>query len=481
MQKDNCNTTPLPLGRIAVLMVVFLSNALAYYSPLPMIPFMVQHFYSLNSESEQARIGYLSGLVAMSFTVGKVIASPFWGALSDRIGRRPVILFSLLGSVAGMLGFGLAQDFETALMARAVTGAFGASAVARSYMADITDETNEARAFGMIGAVWGAAGMLGPAIGGLLAQPARQYPTHFSQDGLFGDARFPFLLPCIVVAVCSAGDLLLALWLLPESRPAALAAATPASSGRHCGCMSDVRSLLATQRALRAPLAVFLVFGVTFIGYQECFPIWAREPNALGGPGWTASRLGMVLGVAALGTFVASIVMYPPLARLYGQPRVFCFGVALNLLAYPIPAVLGTSLAALAARVAVPVLITSNTLNAMGWEFCFTTCNIMVKNAVPPENIGLALALGDTAVTLGQGVGPVPSASLFALSTQATLDGSSSSLPIWLRSGRLFFVLVQLLLLANLWVARRHLDVGSRVQDGCHASAKPLLSSEAAD
>ena len=173
-----------------MLMVVFLSNALAYYSPLPMIPFMVQHFYSLNSESEQARIGYLSGLVAMSFTVGKVIASPFWGALSDRIGRRPVILFSLLGSVAGMLGFGFAQDFETALVARAVTGAFGASAIARSYMADITDETNEARAFGMIGAVWGAAGMFGPALGGLLAQPARQYPGYFLRMVCLATAGF---------------------------------------------------------------------------------------------------------------------------------------------------------------------------------------------------------------------------------------------------------------------------------------------------
>eukprot|EP00936_MAST-01D_sp_MAST-1D-sp1_P000443 g443.t1 len=460
-------------------MVVFLSNALAYYSPLPMIPFMVQHFYSLNSESEQARIGYLSGLVAMSFTVGKVIASPFWGALSDRIGRRPVILFSLLGSVAGMLGFGFAQDFETALVARAVTGAFGASAIARSYMADITDETNEARAFGMIGAVWGAAGMLGPALGGLLAQPAQQYPGYFSQDGLFGDSRFPFLLPCIVVALFSAGDLLLALWLLPESRSTALAPATPASSGRRCGCLGDVHDLLMAQRALRAPLAVFFVFGITFIGYQECFPIWAREPNTLGGPGWGSGRLGMVLGVAALGTFVASIGIYPPLARQYGQPRVFGFGVALNLVAYPIPALLGISATALAAHVAVPVLITSNLLNAMGWEFCFTTCNIMAKNAVPPENIGLALALGDTAVTLGQGVGPVPSASLFALSTQATLDGNSSSLPIWLRSGRLFFVLVQLLLLANFCVARCYLGARSRVQHGHDDSQKALLSREA--
>ena len=102
-----------------------------------------------------------------------------------------------------------------------------------------------------------------------------------------------------------------------------------------------------------------------------------------------------------------------------------------------------------------------------------------IKDIRDPKVIGLALALGDTAVTLGQGVGPVPSASLFALSTQATLDGNSSNLPIWLRSGRLFFMLVQLLLLANLCVARRYLGARSRVQHGHQDSQKALLSSDA--
>eukprot|EP00937_MAST-01D_sp_MAST-1D-sp2_P001877 g1877.t1 len=462
--------TPLPLAKIGVIMVVFLANALAYTTPLPMVPFMLQKFLEL-APNEQARIGYLSGLVAAAFTVGQQVGAPLWGALSDRIGRRPVILCTMLGSTVGVVAFGLAPNLPCAMAARLVHGLFGASGVARSYMADITDETNEARAFGMIGAVWGAGGMLGPAIGGLLAQPARQYPSVFSQDGAFGDSHFPFLLPCLVIAAFTLVDFVFALVYLHDVRDGTGAGADDGTEAeaqaraeaeaeggtkagrrwrcpRYCG---EARALVAANPSLRAALTLFFMFGTSFVAYQEVFPIWARQPLALGGAQWSSGRVGTVLGLGAIGTFFASLVVYPVLVRRWRHPqeRVFKAGVLLNLAAYPWPAVLNAVPGGMATAVAVPILVVSNFLNAMGWEFCFTSANLMVKNAVPGHRIGLAMGLGTTAVAAGQGLGPVPAASLFAVSSAASGRLAGGGWPAWLRAGRLFFIVCEMLLVVN--------------------------------
>ena len=139
--------TPLPALRVAILLVVFLADSICLSVVLPIVPFMVQHFFQYDG-AEQSHIGYLSGWVCAAYTLGQIVGAPFWGSLSDRIGRRPVILCGMLGNAAGMLAFGLAPSFGFAVGARLVQGLMSGNVpVARSYMADITDSSNEARAF----------------------------------------------------------------------------------------------------------------------------------------------------------------------------------------------------------------------------------------------------------------------------------------------------------------------------------------------
>ena len=163
--------------------------------------------------------------------------------------------------------------------------------------------------------------------------------------------------------------------------------------------------------------------------------------------------MGAVQGAASTGTLLASLVLYAPLSRALGQERLFALGCACNALGYPWAAVLtATGLAQTGSSssgggdggVAVGVILAGNFVNAMGWEFCFTSANLMIKNTVAPQHIGRAMGMGNTAVACGIAVGPVLGASLFALSVAPDFGGGPLS------EGRLFFLVVELLLLANI-------------------------------
>src|SRR4051794_6967177 len=109
-------------------------------------------------------------LVMATYSAAQLFAGPLWGRLSDRYGRRPVLLASLAGSVAAYLWLGFADELWMLFAARAVQGAMaGNIAAAQAYIADVTTPENRARGMGLIGAAFGLGFILGPAIGGLLA------------------------------------------------------------------------------------------------------------------------------------------------------------------------------------------------------------------------------------------------------------------------------------------------------------------------
>ena len=147
------------------LLVIFLTilvNLIGFGIIIPLLPFYAETF---------GASPVVVGMLFASFSIAQLIASPVLGHWSDQWGRRPVLIFSLLGTVVSFVMLALAHSLTLLFIARVVDGLSGGNiTTARAYIGDVTDESNRAKAFGMLGASFGLGFILGPAIGGAFAK-----------------------------------------------------------------------------------------------------------------------------------------------------------------------------------------------------------------------------------------------------------------------------------------------------------------------
>ena len=176
---------------LAVLFVTVFIDLVGFGIVLPLLPFYAAHF---------GANALLVGLLSTSFSLMQLLFAPVWGRLSDRVGRRPVILAGLLGSSISYLTFGLAQSLVILFLSRSLAGIAGANiSTAQAYIADSTPPQQRAKGMGLIGAAYGLGFTIGPAIGGLLSSYGYAVPAFFA-SGL------------------ALANFAAAWWLLPESR-----------------------------------------------------------------------------------------------------------------------------------------------------------------------------------------------------------------------------------------------------------------------
>ncbi len=153
------------------LLVIFLTilvNLIGFGIIIPLLPFYAQKF-----GASPLVIGLLFGI----FSLCQLLAAPALGDLSDRYGRRPVLIFSLLGTVVSFVILALAQSITMLFVARIVDGLSGGNiSTARAYVADVTEPKDRARAYGLIGAAFGLGFILGPALSGALASVSYTAP-----------------------------------------------------------------------------------------------------------------------------------------------------------------------------------------------------------------------------------------------------------------------------------------------------------------
>ncbi|MFH0945965.1 MAG: MFS transporter [Planctomycetota bacterium] len=152
---------PRPKGMLLSLFSIIIIDLIGFGIVLPVLPFYA---------SEYNASGLMLGFILGGYSGMQFIFSPVWGRLSDRIGRRPVMLVTILGTSLALLALGLVHSYLGLLLARLAAGCFGANiAVATAYIADVTDESERTRWMGMVGASFAIGFVLGPAIGGFLS------------------------------------------------------------------------------------------------------------------------------------------------------------------------------------------------------------------------------------------------------------------------------------------------------------------------
>ncbi|KDN48902.1 hypothetical protein RSAG8_02255, partial [Rhizoctonia solani AG-8 WAC10335] len=186
----------------------------------PWALFLVEGFGTF----EPGDVGLWTGILVSVFFIAQFLTSILWSSLAERFGRRIVLVISLIGSGLTCIAFGMSKSFGFAITVRLLQGAFGgAVGVARGSVASISDSTNEAQAYAILGFFWGLGGVAGAVIGGVFESPAKKWDL-FTHLPVF--IEFPYLLPTLVASSITISGGLLALTLDrdggPRSRPGTL-------------------------------------------------------------------------------------------------------------------------------------------------------------------------------------------------------------------------------------------------------------------
>lgn len=247
-----------------------------------------------------AQAAVWGGLLATSYAVMQFLFGPVLGSLSDRYGRRPILLGSLAVMVAGYLAMALAPTMWLLLAARVVAGITAAThATAGAFIADITEPQDRARRFGLIGAGFGVGFVLGPMIGGLLATI---------------DTRAPFY----AAAAMAAANLILGALVLPETVTQANRRAFTLTRANPFGALWAVTRL----KALRLPLATFLILSIAMNVYPT---IWAYFGPARFG--WSTAMVGISLAIYGICFAAGQALLVGPLIRWLGEHRAAYWGL----------------------------------------------------------------------------------------------------------------------------------------------------------
>jgi len=199
--------TPLPTRQLAILAVIALAEQTALNSISPYLPEMTSTFPDVG----EGQVGLYVGLIASSFALAQFATNFAWGWLSDRVGRKPVVLFGTIATAACFVAFGFCRTLWQAIIVQVAMGLVnGNQGVISTCLGEITDRSNQSRAFTYLPVIYGLGAITGPIVGGLLVM--KQNPFHPDRPN-----PYPYLLPNAVSAVVLVVDFIITMIFLEES------------------------------------------------------------------------------------------------------------------------------------------------------------------------------------------------------------------------------------------------------------------------
>jgi DHA1 family tetracycline resistance protein-like MFS transporter len=332
----------MPRALVPLLAITFV-DVLGFTILIPILPFYAEHF-----GASPTTVGAVYSTVALC----ALVSSPFWGRLSDRIGRKGVLIAA---QVAGLLGFSLlaaGTALWTVFVARGIEGLGGGGlGVTQAYITDVTTPSNRARAFGMLGATFGLGFLIGPVVSGSLVQ-------------------FGYWVPFTVAAALQLLTIIMTVWWLPESKGAVKTAPT----------LAEIRTSLREPVLGRLILTQF-AFAIAFTAWITVFALWAERVL-----GFDARQTSYIFIASSIVSIAVQTLLIGPLVDRYGEGRIAIAGFICAAVAYVGVGFVTT----------VPVLYAFVALWALSSALIRPSLGALLSGAAPPAQRGTILSVNDS-------------------------------------------------------------------------------------
>lgn len=356
-----------------ILVTIFL-DVLGIGLILPVLPELVRVF-----AADESQTAYLYGVLASIYALMQFLFAPVFGALSDRFGRRPIILSSLFGYGLDYLLLALAPGLVWLVVARIVSGIMGANiTTANAYIADVSTDETRGRNFGFIGAAFGLGFVFGPALGGLLGSVS---------------LRLPFYVAAALVLL----NFLYGLFVLPESlpndrrRPFSLKQANPIGGLGQLG-----------KYPLVAGMAfAFVFFNLARLGMQTVWVLYTGYRW-----GWGELSNGLTLALVGVMTALVQVGLTQRVIKRFGERRTILMGLAVSCISFALYGLSSQGWMMLATIV----------FASLG-GVAFPAIQSFIAGRVRPEEQGATQGALTSLQSLASIVGPVVSTAVFGYFT----------------------------------------------------------------
>ena len=383
---------------LPVVFLVVLIDLMGFGIILPLMPFYAERY-----QVSPIAIGFLYSI----YSLAQLIFSPVWGALSDRLGRRPIMLISTLGSTLSYILFAFSHSYWVLFLSRLLAGVMGGNiSAAQAYIADVTTHENRAKGMGLLGAAFGIGFVMGPAIATALMHP------YFHRFGLPENS---YALPGFFAAGLSLTSFLLVWAKLPESVNVGEIAKRPDEERVTRFGILDKRFWLALGAEKKGGVPSFLpllmisgfVLAFGHSNLYSAFPLFCKETL-----GFTARDVGMQFVWLGLITVFIQGGLIRVLEKRFGEKKLFLTGGVFMVLGMALIPLAGSS----------GILTAFLALLAIGASLNGPTLNSLISKEADPHRVGAVMGSAQGLSALGRAIGPAWGGLLY---------GWSPRLPFW--------------------------------------------------
>jgi DHA1 family tetracycline resistance protein-like MFS transporter len=366
---DTDKPAPVSPAALPTLLSVMFINLLGFGIIVPLLPFYAKSFQAPT---------WQVALIFSAYAIGSFFGEPFWGRLSDTVGRKPVLISTVSGNCLCYLALAFAPNIYVAFLVRLLGGmASGNGAVIQGYIADVTPPDERTGKMSWLGAAYNIGFIVGPAVGGLLANPAAGHAG--------------FRVPLLIASSLSAACVLGLITFLKESRVRRRIGHKPSRWA--------VVAHAATNPVISRLMLVTLLAGCAFNGIESVFGLWTQARFD-----WSPWDVGLAFAVTGIVAAICQIFITGPASRRFGEAKTLAFGMLLTTVCASLQpfSTGGTMIVALLS------------ISAFGQSVAWPNVSALLSRNVDLDHQGQYLGLNNAVGGLARLVGPQIAALTFS-------------------------------------------------------------------